>query len=436
MKTTEVAKPVDREEITIEKALREIHVNISTRGPTREAQCKPKPIMGKNILIGKSIRLNHAVFKHCIITIAKDVSVSFDHSKFFDCCIKGTGYSSVADHSGSHLILNYGKMEETRICGWYNSVLITSLETMRDVCFDSSLEVNDLKMNLVDFFEGSFSGSYRRAQFGDMKFRQLDNWSPFIIDQITFRSTRFTSSIVTMSDWINKAKIGDDVDFLEARKLKDNWATLRDEYTGFKLYWILVMTLVFIIPYCIKALFLIIAKGIPFTSSDEAILLKVLMSGDLEGWKMWGAWLFGSILIIYNLLRFALTMKVARLREREEHLIQTNIKINRPYERQLVWLSSAPVWLSWLSWPSWLSWLSCWLSRIIKLILNLLSCWANRRWWWMPFIPKFILWLAKNIQLNKLKFSHNIICIFFYISIFYAIFRIAKLLFFLKVPVI
>jgi len=175
-------------------------------------------------------------------------------------------------------------------------------------------------------------------------------WNPRISEQAHLVNCRFPESEVYISDWVN---VCDDnsrktVDFQVAWRVVDRWAELRDEYTGTRLYIILILVLAFFLPYLIKSAFLISVSRVDavFLHPDSYVpLWDVLLYGGKKGLIGWIYAILGSMLMLYNVMRLWITLETAKLREREEHLQESGFLVSRPLEKNLVRRICLPSWL-------------------------------------------------------------------------------------------
>ncbi len=124
--------------------------------------------------------------------------------------------------------------------------------------------------------------------------------------------------------------------------LTDNWSKLRKKYAGVNLFIVLVLTFIFFLPLLTQSFFLLLSSKI-----DASLL-------PFQRVPLWEALLFGGkvgnaavlycsltiVLIVYNITRFLMTLSIARLREEESFLRDSNFQLvsihPEKYKTQLV----------------------------------------------------------------------------------------------------
>jgi hypothetical protein len=156
----------------------------------------------------------------------------------------------------------------------------------------------------------------------------------FVSPEITLEGdlsySQFHGSTVVVGDWTNVCANKDEVNLQTAAHIRDDWAELKTDYTGIRLYIIFFLTLAFLLPYLGKAWVLSVAAG--------ALRGRGI---SVEWVPLWRAVIFPAgqtflesvvaiMLITYNAGRAWLTLYVARMRERETHLLSTGFTAARP----------------------------------------------------------------------------------------------------------
>lgn len=157
-------------------------------------------------------------------------------------------------------------------------------------------------------------------------------WLPELLD-VNLDGTRFPGSVVRLGSWIESSAAKTTADFQSAKKLVDDWIDLRDEFTGIRLYKILILTAAFFSPIILKtALLLGFAHAIPeaIIHYEQTPVWHLLLFGDKSGRGAYAHLFFFSLLAIFNLLRLFVTLEVSRLRDREDYLIAAGFTRTRP----------------------------------------------------------------------------------------------------------
>ncbi|MCK4871173.1 MAG: hypothetical protein KAS72_00460 [Phycisphaerales bacterium] len=164
-------------------------------------------------------------------------------------------------------------------------------------------------------------------------------WWPTISRQAQFQKTAFRGTTVRMSPIMNRCDDRHSLDLQDA-VVVDQWAKLRDNYTGPRLFIVLLLTLAFFAPYVTKSFFyLVTARLLEGTSVHDSTvpLAQVLFfrGHDLASVWNWAYFVFALVLLYYNVARLGITFRVAKLREREEHLLSCGFQKARPSDDKL-----------------------------------------------------------------------------------------------------
>lgn len=280
-------------------------------------------------------------------------------------CIKSTQvtinfvkctFKNVTFRSSKKPALNFENcsfIEDSSFIGWFNNIKFSYSHRLDGLTFVETATVVALVSEESRKFENShFYGKFHRWITPNCTFKNCI-WRPKITDYANVKNCKFPECEVTISDWLNVCEDKSGVDFKIAKKVNDNWAKLRDDYTGARLYIILLFTAGFFMPYAAKSLMLMLSS---YTKVDIVVgkhtLAEALFFGKYTGWWSVAYCALGGILVSYNVARFIFTLAVAKKREREEHLNQIGFNINRPSENEL---KPYMIWHKILTWLYWLS---------------------------------------------------------------------------------
>lgn len=109
--------------------------------------------------------------------------------------------------------------------------------------------------------------------------------------------------------------------------LIDDWSKLKKKYSGIKLYWVFLLTLTFLLPYLTKSFVLVLMTNIYGTKGlfGQIKLWELLLYDNNDNKLLFS--LLTIILIIYNIGRFSLTMKIATLKEEENIYRDSNYQV-------------------------------------------------------------------------------------------------------------
>ena len=221
--------------------------------------------------------------------------------------------------------------------------------------------------NCDNIKEVDFKQTYDTISIENSKF--FDSiWYPKDISTLFISSTIFGKGCTVYIDSLtNILKSRDTLDIHKATVI-DKWLELRKHYTGTGLLWIVLFAIVFILPYAVRvSMYSTTTPLVPIQSSvlidaffdytsaffdedplliidDELIeirtqsLFTALFIGPYE--SLLSKILYfasSSLVIIYNFLKFYMTMTLSRLREEEEYLTLYKFQVTRPADSSLTW---------------------------------------------------------------------------------------------------
>ncbi|MDY6994382.1 MAG: hypothetical protein SVR94_17500 [Pseudomonadota bacterium] len=98
-------------------------------------------------------------------------------------------------------------------------------------------------------------------------------------------------------------------------KIEDKWLNLRKKYTGIGLLWVLLFTFIFLLPYVVETFFYVVTSRLTeHISYEKWSLFEALLYSDKTG--MYGKFYcaLGIAVILYNAIRFFLTLFLSRVR--------------------------------------------------------------------------------------------------------------------------
>lgn len=274
-------------------------------------------------------------WKKCEFLItAATVSAKKDAVGFRDAAFNECTFVSESDECRGAITFNECDLNDSEITGALHTVKMVNMRVPVYFC-RFGLHADTFEAEDATFEHCRFTGSFRNWLTSDAMFVAC-YWAPEIYVKADLRRARFDGSVITIGSWTDVCTSKDQVYLQTADKIIDEWAELRTEYTGVRLYIILMLTLAFIMPYAIKAWVLSLAAG-------------ALRSAPFEvDWvPLWHALVFpagsaklvpailAALLLFYNAGRLWLTFRVAAMREREEHLIATGFTATRPTFRSV-----------------------------------------------------------------------------------------------------
>ena len=259
----------------------------------------------------------------CEFLVVGDAELAFRDAVLDEC-----RFDTESSHRAAGVSFNACHLKRSLIDGdWRNVQIVSSNTPVRSTRFE--FRTVDFYAPGVTFDKCHFTPVVERWQTRHATFRD-SFWSPEITREAELPSAQFYGSTVVVGDWTNVCTRKNEINLQTARHIRDEWADLKTEYTGVRLYIILILTVAFLLPYLGKAWVLSLAAG---ALRDTGVVIKWL--------PLWQVVIFppgqtfveavlATLLITYNVGRVWLTFFVARLRVRETHLLNSGFTAARP----------------------------------------------------------------------------------------------------------
>jgi len=200
------------------------------------------------------------------------------------------------------------------------------------------IETSDLRSFVIE-------GETEKALLKETTFNSAKKWNSIwnklIVKTISCSNTIFGEVRINPYYFATKCADKSTLDISRAT-LIDDWSRLRKEYSGTRLYIILLLTFIFVLPILTHSFFLLaVSKIEPTMFFNKIPLWKALLFGGKEGLYSIVYSMLTLLLLIYNYGRFHITMSIAKLREEENYLIQSNFNMvsisPKKYQHLLKW---------------------------------------------------------------------------------------------------
>jgi hypothetical protein len=122
--------------------------------------------------------------------------------------------------------------------------------------------------------------------------------------------------------------------------LVDKWSYLRKEYSGVKLFIILLFTFAFFLPILTRSFILLLMSNVNniIIILDKAPLWEVLLFGGYSGYYAVLHCILTISLITYNIGRFTLTLNIAKLREEGSFLTDSGFNQSVHFDKYSTFL--------------------------------------------------------------------------------------------------
>lgn len=237
---------------------------------------------------------------------------------------------------------------------WTRAVVLSRCDALERLQISAKCET--LSASHCVLREASITG-FVETWVSDQTTFEQGVWFPTVSQEARMRRTRFRWTKVNLGTIMSRCEDRSSLDIHDA-VLIDWWSRLRDTYTGPRLFLVLLLTLCFVAPYAVKAgYFALMARAQPPGADPPPLqpLWEALFIGRRTGWGAVGYFALACVLVGYNAIRLLLTLRLSRLREREEHLLAAGFTQGRPKDRDLAWpwqLHRLLWWLAWLAWAS------------------------------------------------------------------------------------
>lgn len=203
----------------------------------------------------------------------------------------------------------------------------------------------EYEIETSDFRSFSIEGETEKALISETTFNSEKKWNSIwnklIVKTISCSNIIFGEVKINPYHFATKCADKSTLDISRAT-LIDDWSRLRKEYSGTRLYIILFLTFIFILPILTHSFFLLtVSKIEPTILFDKIPLWEALIFGGKEGLYSIIYSTLTLILLVYNYGRFHVTMSIAKLREEENYLIQSNFNMvsisPKKYQHLLKW---------------------------------------------------------------------------------------------------
>lgn len=274
------------------------------------------------IEVETNILVKGGVWSNIVFRISPQNVICFNASTLHTC-----SFTSLATKSGGRVILSSScKAEklEFSIDGGHLSIRRSSVD---------GLQVGSKMLSTLIIESSHVKNPIIKTRVNDVTLRdvQLEGgiWEPDVRAYSGIHAVRFDQTQVGLAAFTNAGPDLSSVS-LEHARIVDKWAELRDNYTGPRLFIAMLLTAGFLAPYCFKAAYyLAVSKVLP-SEGPSRDLWEVLVFGTRSGLERMFYGALAIVLLAYTGGRLLLTLQMAMLREREEHLRAMGFSKYRP----------------------------------------------------------------------------------------------------------
>lgn len=154
-----------------------------------------------------------------------------------------------------------------------------------------------------------------------------------------FDVVSFSKIQVDPHNIITKVKDKSTLDLSDA-DIVDSWSKLRMKYSGFNLYVVLLLTIGFFAPLIINYSILISISDTMLSKFDffntKTTVFEMIIFGGKQGNEKIVFGVLTIILFLYNLIRIIVTFRVAKLKEKQSILNDSNFSVSTIHPNKLI----------------------------------------------------------------------------------------------------
>jgi hypothetical protein len=245
-------------------------------------------------------------------------------------------------NAGRLTIRNCKKFYDNRITKEFRIIEIENCELANFNDDSISTQFVMTKSEIKDFV---IKGSCESLHLSDVRFlsslHRHSTWDKVIIKSAKCFKTIFDNVRINPFYFATKCDDKSSLD-LSRSTLIDNWSRLRKKYAGLSLFIVFFLTFLFFLPLFTHSFFLLTLKKVEsqFYEAKTIPLWEALLFGGKTGWTAIGYATLTMILLIYNIGRIYMTVSIARLREEEMFLKDSDFNLvsihPEKYKKQLL----------------------------------------------------------------------------------------------------
>lgn len=277
--------------------------------------------------ISSRVDINKHSFKDCSFEIIDSCELYISHTTLTNCKIHGL--SDLESDLSNIVTIDNSILNNLDLIYKFQRISIShsELNNLIDISFCETFILADSKV--FDFFirgECSFlniSNSY----FGFIK-RNDSVWNKSILKHAVCKKTIFHKVQVNPFYFSVKCDDKSSLD-MSSSSLIDDWSRLRKKYSGVSLFIVFLLTFLFFLPLITHSFMLLLYAKLNFLTKEVEMvpLWQSILYGGKSGWTAFGYSILTIILFSYNIIRIYLTISIARLREEEKFLSDSNFQL-------------------------------------------------------------------------------------------------------------
>ena len=283
-------------------------------------------IAGKKFLIDKNIDhfiLEISEFKDCDFELNESGTARFEKCTISDCSFKGSKAKTLT-------FQHCPNISNIELTGHFSQVTFTSC-TLKGLVDNSNSPL--LQFQRTTVIDSQIGGKCSKLVLFESNFKSTKlnkaSWNKQVDVQV--QCTNSTFNKIKLNPYYLATKCDDKSSLdLSGAMLIDDWSRLRKKYAGINLIIVFLLTLIFFLPLITKSFVLLLAAKIdPDLMSFERVQLweAILFDGKEETFSRISYIVLTFVLLLYNIGRLWLTISIAKLKEEEQFLNDSNFQL-------------------------------------------------------------------------------------------------------------
>jgi len=269
-------------------------------------------------------------FEHCHFIFKSEGYVQFTKSYFVSCKFQGEPKNKEHKYSAVLMFISCTEFSTINFLGGFQHLLIHSTEIrgLNDTSNCTNYIISEGSSVHSFLIKGRCESIDINGTFFTSTKVQEGKWDKEIIKSAKCIKTIFEKVQVNPFYLATKCDDKSSLDLTSAT-LIDNWSMLRKNYAGISLIIIIALTLVFFLPLITHSFFLMLSSKIDISliPKERTSLWSVLLFGGKSGFSAIFYATLTIILLLYNLGRIWMTITIAKLREEEKFLADSNFQL-------------------------------------------------------------------------------------------------------------
>lgn len=293
-----------------------------------------KIIQNLEFSVSSDCLIENKNFEYCTFILRDIKRIHFKDCVLYHCKM-GTINPLFPAEYVSNLTLTKCRNTYSSFKGVYNSIIIEDCQ-VKGISDETSTNIYSVENS--EIIASSLLGDCNSLSFNNSIFKAKSflpyNENDAVWDKkihIDARCRRATFENIKLNPFYLATKCNDKTSLdLTRATLIDDWSRLRKKYAGINLIIVFLLTLIFFLPLLTKSFILLLAAKIdPALANFEHIKLwkALLFDGKEEIFSRISYIFLTAVLLVYNVGRMGLTISIAKLKEEEQFLNDSNFNL-------------------------------------------------------------------------------------------------------------